>query len=116
MPFMTTKLNDVSRLVHNGVVYRAVNGIVEVPEDVFRHNVSFPHWDVVTKNVDEEIRSQLASSNAEDDEDDNAGGNGPTVAELREKAKELGIQGAGKMKKDELLAAIEEVSKQTNNE
>lgn len=37
--------------------------------------------------------------------------NGPTLTELREKAKDLGIKGANKMGKEELITKIEEAEK-----
>lgn len=120
---MKSNISDVTRLIHNHVAYPAVDGIVDVPTDVLNHNVAFPHWDVVKEEVSDEIKAKLAeAANAgepEGDAEPPADGEPstePTVAELREKAKELGITGYGNLKKAELIAAIEEAGQQSDNE
>jgi hypothetical protein len=48
---------------------------------------------------------------------DNSGdGDGPSYEELKAKAKELGIKGYGKMKKEELIAALKEAEEEPEEE
>lgn len=111
--FIKNLNKDISRIVHNNVTYKVVKGIADVPQEVRDHLINFPDWHDLVEEVDDEILKLVHADNTDEDSSD---GKGPNLTELRDKAKELGVTGAARMKKEDLISAIEEASKQTSQE
>ena len=58
--FIKTLIDNVDRLVHNEVVYKVVQGIAKVPEEVAAELTKFAHWtEEIGKAVSEEIQAEL---------------------------------------------------------
>lgn len=61
--YIKSTVPNASSLVHDGVTYKVIDGIADVPVEVRNDVTKYPVWQDVTEEVDKKTQDALAKAN-----------------------------------------------------